>query len=83
MIIDKLPTPKHRYEEDRTSEKPIRSIAKAISWRIIGTMDTLLISYWLTGELKLASSIAVIDFGTKMLLYFFHERLWNQIKWGK
>jgi uncharacterized membrane protein len=71
------------FEEDKTSEKPLRSFAKSFSWRCIGTLDTLIISYVLTGEIGLATSIASIDFVTKLLLYFFHERIWNHIKWGK
>lgn len=82
LIINKKNI-KTNYEEDRKSEKPIRSIAKAFSWRVIGTLDTLIISYILTGKISLAASIASIDFVTKMILYFFHERLWNLIKWGK
>lgn len=74
---------KTKYVADKKSEKPIRSVAKAISWRVIGTLDTLLISYILTGEVAIAASIASIDFITKMFLYFFHERLWNKISWGK
>ena len=87
MILDHFianrQTSKKRHAEDRKSERPLRSIAKATSWRIIGTMDTLLISYILTGEVAIAASIASIDFATKMFLYFFHERLWNKISWGK
>jgi len=87
MIVDQLVLSKEesktKYETDKKSEKPIRSIAKAVSWRIIGTLDTLLISYLLTGKVAIAASIASIDFITKMFLYFFHERLWNKISWGK
>ncbi|AXT51224.1 DUF2061 domain-containing protein [Aquimarina sp. BL5] len=83
MILDKVATKKTSYETDRTSEKPLRSIAKAVSWRIVGTLDTLIVSYVLTGEIALATSIASIDFVTKMILYFFHERIWNRIKWGR
>lgn len=82
LILDKKST-KSNYKEDRKSEKPIRSIAKAISWRVIGTLDTLLVSYLFTGKVVLAASIASIDFVTKMFLYFFHERIWNRIGWGK
>jgi uncharacterized membrane protein len=71
------------FEEDKTSEKPLRSFAKAFSWRLIGTLDTLIVSYFITRAIGLASSIATIDFLTKLLLYFFHERAWNKIKWGK
>ncbi|WP_226294211.1 DUF2061 domain-containing protein [Aquimarina algicola] len=83
MILDKVATQKTTYQNDKSSEKPIRSIAKAVSWRVIGTLDTLIVSYILTGELVLATSIASVDFITKMILYFFHERIWNRIKWGR
>ncbi|MDO5979604.1 DUF2061 domain-containing protein [Flavivirga spongiicola] len=74
---------KSTYKVDSTGEKPIRSIAKALSWRVIGTLDTLIVSYVLTQEITVASLIASVDFLTKMVLYFFHERVWNKIKWGK
>jgi len=87
MIVEQLilknQEAKGNFESDKKSEKPIRSLAKAISWRVIGTLDTLFISYILTGEVAIAASIASIDFITKMFLYFFHERLWNGINWGK
>jgi uncharacterized membrane protein len=71
------------YRDDSTSEKPIRSIVKSLSWRTIGTLDTILISWLITGELALAFSIGSIELVTKMVLYFFHERVWNTIKWGR
>lgn len=74
---------KSTYKEDVAGEKPIRSIAKALSWRVIGTLDTLIVSYFIVGEVKAASLIAGVDFLTKMVLYFFHERAWNAVKWGK
>lgn len=66
-----------------TSEKPIRSIVKSISWRLIGTIDTFIISWLITGKVSLALTIGAIELVTKMVLYFFHERIWNVIKWGK
>lgn len=86
MIVDQLLIDRQASKdnaEDKKSERPIRSIAKAVSWRVIGTLDTLLISYLLTGKVAIAASIASIDFVTKMFLYFFHERAWNKINWGK
>ena len=87
MILDQIfqyrKAKNKRYLEDKNSDKPIRSITKAVSWRVIGTLDTLLISYLLTGKVAIAASISSIDFITKMFLYFFHERLWNKINWGK
>jgi uncharacterized membrane protein len=60
-----------------------RSILKTISWRVVGTLDTVVISYLITGTLALAFSIGAVELITKMVLYFFHERAWNNIKWGK
>ncbi len=74
---------KSTYKEDATGEKPIRSVAKALSWRVVGTLDTLLVSFILAKDIKIAASIASVDFITKLILYFFHERVWNAIKWGK
>jgi uncharacterized membrane protein len=64
---------------DKYSEKPLRSVLKALSWRVVGTLDTLLVSYLLTGRIVIATSIASVDFITKLVLYFFHERIWNKI----
>lgn len=82
MLLDQAQV-KTNYYKDRTSEKPIRSVVKTISWRIIGTMDTIGISWLLTGEVKTALAIGSVEMVTKMILYFGHERLWNVIKFGK
>lgn len=71
------------YTKDKSSETPKRSIAKSVSWRIVGTLDTILISWVVTGTLSLAFSIGMVELVTKMGLYFFHERIWNNINWGK
>ncbi len=64
-------------------EKHWRSIAKAASWRITGTVDTTVISWIITGQLKIALSIGFVEVFTKMFLYYLHERIWNRIKVGK
>ena len=53
-----------------------RHIVKSISWRIIGTIDTFLLSYILTGSMSFGLSISGIDFFSKIVLYYFHERIW-------
>ncbi len=83
MILSQNIEHKTNFVKDKTSESPIRSIVKSLSWRIIGTLDTILISWLVTGALKVAFSIGAIELITKMVLYFFHERVWNAIKWGK
>ncbi|MBL3520157.1 DUF2061 domain-containing protein [Aliarcobacter lanthieri] len=64
-------------------EKPYRSVAKAISWRTVGTLDTIIVSYFITGNLIMAASIGTIEVVTKMILYYFHERAWNKLSFGK
>ena len=64
-------------------EKAYRSVVKTISWRVLGTIDTMVISYLITGSLAMAASIGSIEVVTKMILYYFHERAWNKIKFGK
>lgn len=83
MLISQPISERKAYKQDRTSEKPLRSVVKSISWRIVGTVDTIIISWIVTGTLHLALSIGSIELITKMALYFFHERLWNSISWGK
>ncbi|WP_298287182.1 DUF2061 domain-containing protein [uncultured Lutibacter sp.] len=88
MIIDQIYTSSKtknskEFDKIKNSEKASRSLVKAISWRIVGTIDTILISWLITGKITLALSIGLIEVVTKMVLYFFHERIWNLIKWGK
>ena len=64
-------------------EKLSRSFIKSVSWRIIGTDDTILISYFLTAQVDFALSIGMIEIITKMVLYVVHERVWNKFSWGK
>jgi uncharacterized membrane protein len=61
------------------ADKPVKSALKAITWRIIGTLDTVVISYIITGKVTVALSIGSVEVFTKMILYYFHERLWAHI----
>lgn len=83
QLIVKSNGEQNTYTKDKSSESPKRSIAKSVSWRIVGTMDTIIISWIVTGTLSVAFSIGLVELVTKMVLYFFHERIWNSIKWGK
>lgn len=60
-----------------------RSAVKAISWRAIGTADTFIISLLITKKPVAAASIAGFEIITKTVLYYFHERGWNKIQWGR
>lgn len=60
-----------------------RSIAKAVSWRLIATLITATVVYLTTGEPKAAGAIALIDTTVKFGAYFFHERAWLRINFGR
>jgi uncharacterized membrane protein len=64
-------------------DSKLRSLVKAITWRIIGTLDTFVISWWITDHLLIASGIAFTELTTKTLLYVLHEQGWNKIEWGR
>ncbi|MDB2656562.1 DUF2061 domain-containing protein [Crocinitomicaceae bacterium] len=71
MIIDAIGL--RRLDDNRVS------LLKTLSWRIIGTLDTMLISYLLTGKLDVALSIGGIEVVSKMILYYLHERAWIKL----
>jgi adenylylsulfate kinase len=62
------------------TESHTRSIAKAISWRTLGTIDTFVLSWIITGQVELAAAIGGVELITKTALYYLHERLWTKIK---
>lgn len=53
-----------------------RHFAKTISWRVIGTLDTMILSGIITGSWEMGLTIGGVEVFTKMILYFFHERIW-------
>lgn len=54
-----------------------RSVIKGISWRLVGTIDTIIVSYIVLGEIGQALTIGITEVITKIILYYFHERAWN------
>jgi len=66
-----------------SSDSGTRSLVKAVSWRALGTLDTFLLSWLITGEVRLAAAIGGAEVFTKMFLYWLHERFWNNIRWGR
>jgi uncharacterized membrane protein len=60
-----------------------RHILKTLTWRIIGTIDTIVLSWLITGSLTLGFSIGGVEVVTKMILYYLHERAWYKFsKYG-
>ncbi len=66
------------FVDDSGKDSNIKSVVKSISWRIVGTIDTMVISYWVTGQLEMALSIGSIEVVSKMALYYLHERVWEK-----
>lgn len=69
----------NKVSEDRHS----RSVMKGISWRIVGTLDTIIIAFFVTGNYSRAFEIGFTEVFTKMILFYFHERLWLKITRAK
>jgi len=66
----------------RTHEAHSRSLIKAISWRVLGSIDTFMLGWLFTGKPAVAGAIASTEVITKMILYYLHERAWSGIHWG-
>ena len=60
-----------------------RSVAKAISWRILAAIITAVVALVMTHQLGFAAKIGAIDTSVKLLIYFLHERAWNKIGFGR
>jgi uncharacterized membrane protein len=73
----------HRVILFRGAETHARSVLKAISWRTLGTLDTFAISWFMTGRIEVAGSIAGLEIVTKIAWYYLHERLWALVTWGR
>jgi uncharacterized membrane protein len=61
----------------------LRSVMKSVSWRVIGGLDTAVLSFLVTGSFKYAISIAGAEAVTKVALYYVHERAWRKVAWGR
>lgn len=59
-----------------------RHLAKTLTWRCVATLDTILISWLITGSFKIGASIGLFEIASKMFLYYGHERAWYRIPWG-
>ena len=67
----------------RAPEAHSRSLIKAVTWRMLGSVDTFVISYFVTGRLLFAGTIASVETFTKIMLYYFHEQAWARVPFGR
>lgn len=86
MILDAIITKKEakalaREEAKSTKGKDhLYSLLKGISWRIVGTIDTMMIAYFVTGHVRMAISIGSVEVFTKITLFYFHDRAWERLR---
>lgn len=60
-----------------------RTIAKAVTWQILGLVTMSTLAFWQTGSIGGAVSLAVSASLTSIGFYVLHERLWGRIRWGR
>ncbi len=65
------------------TEKPQRHIAKAITWRVVASLTTFFLGWIVTGNIDFGLIIGASDAIIKIILYYFHERLWHRSKFGR
>jgi uncharacterized membrane protein len=64
-------------------ETHLRSIAKAVSWRAVATLTTILLVFIFTGNLVLSGGVGLTELLSKTVIYYLHERAWNAIGFGR
>jgi len=69
-------------ENSKRTESGWRSTGKTATWRITASLDTTLLAWIFTGNIGTAVSIGGLEVITKLILYFFHERMWSRIQYG-
>lgn len=69
-------------KDGKILESRKRHIAKTFTWRLVGTMDTMIIAWIISGNPLTGLKIGFAEVVTKMLLYYFHERIWYKINFG-
>ena len=60
-----------------------RSIIKAACWRVIATSTTMILVFIFTGEVLISIGVGFVEVISKIIFYYFHERIWDKISWGK
>jgi uncharacterized membrane protein len=64
-------------------ETHARTILKSLTWRMGGLLMTFAAAWAITGKIELAASIGALDTGVKIIAYYFHERMWLKIRFGR
>jgi len=69
-------------KDGKLLESRKRHLGKTITWRFIGTMDTMLLAWWISGNPFTGLKIGIAELFTKMIFYYLHERIWHRSRFG-
>ena len=59
-----------------------RHLAKTVSWRVVGTIDTMILAWVISGDPMVGLKVGLVEVVTKMLLYYLHEKVWYKSNYG-
>jgi uncharacterized membrane protein len=65
------------------SVKKSRSLVKSLTWRVVALITTFVTLYALSKDINMATLATIITNGVNFVAYYYHERIWNAVKWGK
>jgi uncharacterized membrane protein len=65
------------------SVKKSRSLAKSLTWRVVALLTTFITLYALSKDVSMATLATLITNGVNFVAYYYHERIWNAVRWGK
>ena len=68
--------------KSRFKNHKLRHFVKTFTWRFVGTVDTVIIASLITRQLEIGLKIGLIEILTKMILYYFHEKIWYRFNFG-
>ena len=71
-----------KEKQSRAGEKHSRTVVKAISWRVVATLTTMIAVYIFTKEPMISLGVGVVEVIAKITFYYLHERIWHKIRWG-
>jgi uncharacterized membrane protein len=63
--------------------KKSRSLAKSLTWRVVALLTTFVTLYALSKDINMATLATIITNGVNFVAYYYHERIWNSVSWGK
>lgn len=70
------------WYKSEANDSKVRHLLKTVSWRVVGTVDTMLLAWLISGNPMIGLKVGMAEVVTKMLLYYLHERGWYRINYG-